>query len=425
MLYHIVERTVNFKFGGPVEPQLFYNREKEINFLLNRLQEIKKGVQHNYALVGPRRMGKSSILRFLQKKLQSIGVIPLIIDCEGREITGHVEPTLESFLGLYGYSIINVYLNSAKTLEKITFKTNDLLTGAKDKIITTMAELLGHVKTMELKTISEYLSFRIELEKTITKPSDKMLMKLMDDTLSLPEKIAQEKKRFFIVMLDEFQCTKSFNKPAQFLDVFRRHVQEQRRVSYVLSGSSIGMMQDILQGSPFGGHIPIEWVNSFDPVTAKSFLKKGFKTAGRKINEQVTEGIVTAVNAHPAYLNWFGEQCCKEVKVKGCITSELVKRFEEKIFEREGLMHVFEEDLRKISPRGGGLLQCFIEMAGHDIHSPTAISKHLPRITPAQVIIDLRRLEKRGFVRRVGRGNYRIVDAMLEKYVRTKVHTTS
>ena len=60
---------LDFKFGGPIEPELFYDREKEVGFLIDRLSKIKAGVKHNYALVGPRRMGKSSILEFIEPKL--------------------------------------------------------------------------------------------------------------------------------------------------------------------------------------------------------------------------------------------------------------------------------------------------------------------------------------------------------------------
>ncbi len=97
---------------------------------------------------------------------------------------------------------------------------------------------------------------------------------------------------------------------------------------------------------------------------------------------------------------------------------------EQKIFEREGLMHVFDEDLRKLSPKKGKIYRTFIEMAGHGLTSPTKISKNMPRTTPVEVITYLKRLEERGFVRRIRRGEYEIVDKMLEKYVTEKVHVT-
>ncbi|MBA3044276.1 hypothetical protein FP804_03975, partial [archaeon] len=113
----------NFKFGGPIEPKLFYNREKEVKFLLNQLSEIKKGVQHNYALVGPRRTGKSSLLQFLQIELRKKkAIIPVVVDCEGREIAERLELTLETFLEAYSGAVIDAYITYAKLGDKIKIR---------------------------------------------------------------------------------------------------------------------------------------------------------------------------------------------------------------------------------------------------------------------------------------------------------------
>ena len=415
----------NFKFGGPIEPKLFYNREKEVKFLLNQLSEIKKGVQHNYALVGPRRTGKSSILQFLQTEIRKKkAIIPVIVDCEGREIAEHLELTLETFLEAYSGAVIDAYITYAKIGDKIKIRLKELVMGAKDKIIAGLAEALGSTKALELKTLSDYLTLRVEFEKLTSKPSEKEVIRFFEDTISLPEKLGKEKNVFFVMMLDEFQYTAKFIRPVHFLPAFRRHVQKQKRVAYMLSGSSIGMMEDILQGIPFGGHIPIEWINSFDNVIAKKFLKDRFKKARRTINDDNIEKIVNITNSHPAYLNWFGEQCCRETVKGEKIIHELIVELEKKIFEREGLRHIFEGDIAKISPRKGKILQTFIEMAGHDLSSPTEISKHIPRTKPSEVIIYLKRLEKKGFVKKQKKGDYKIVDQMLKKYVKEKIHTT-
>ena len=72
----------DFKFGGPIETRLFYNREKEVKFLRSKLIQLSKGIRHNYALVGPRRIGKSSILVLLENEVKRKNLIPVFIDCE-------------------------------------------------------------------------------------------------------------------------------------------------------------------------------------------------------------------------------------------------------------------------------------------------------------------------------------------------------
>ncbi|MBU2617264.1 MAG: ATP-binding protein [Euryarchaeota archaeon] len=417
---------IGFKFGGPIEPDLFYDREKEIGFLLNKLLEIKRGIRHSYALVGPRRMGKSSIIRLLEGRLVEKDIIPIIIDCEGREIAKQAELTLELFLNLWGNSVLDAYFEHARAAEKITIRLKKSIIGTKDSIVLALSEVLGRVRALEIKTISDYLNFRIEFEKATErrKPSSEELMQLFEDTMNLSERIGEEEGEYFIIMLDEFQNVGKFKLPFPFIPAFRRHLQQQKRTTYLLTGSNIGMMENILLGGPFGGHIPIEWVNSFDFDVACSFLRERFAGLSRVIEEDAIREIAKLTNGHPAYLNWFGEQCCKEIGEGERIPIELVWDLGEKIFERDGLMHVFEEYIRKVSPKKGKIFQTFVEMIGHDLTSPSEISKHVVRSTPTEIITYLKRLEQRGFIRRIEEGRYVVVDEMLRNYVKKKIHST-
>ncbi|MBI5253828.1 MAG: ATP-binding protein [Euryarchaeota archaeon] len=413
----------DFKFGGPVEPELFYDREREVEFLIDKLSQIKKGIKHNYALVGPRRIGKSSILYVLKEQMSKKNIIPVLIDCEGREITRQTELTLELFLEFWGSAVLDAYFEHAKLQEKVKVRLSDFIVGAKDRIIAGFAEVLGRTKAFEIKAITDYLSFRIEFEKAAErrKPATEELVKLFEDTVDLAERIAGERGVCFVFMLDEFQEVGNFKRPFDFLKAFRRHLQRQKKVAYLFTGSNIGMMENILLRKPFGGHIPIEWIHPFNSESACNFLKDRFSRLRRTASKEAIEEIVNFTNGHPAYLNWFGENC---VRLGKEITPAIVKILEERIFEREGLMHVFEEDLSKISPKKGKIFQVFVEMAGHDLESPSKISKKVLRSTTSEVIIYLKRLEQRGFVRKLEEGGYEIVDDMLKNYVKRKIHLT-
>ncbi|MEE8167430.1 MAG: ATP-binding protein [Candidatus Hydrothermarchaeales archaeon] len=417
---------IDFKFGGPVEPWLFYDREREIDFLLDKLLQVKKGIKHNYALVGPRRIGKSSILYVLMDKLSEEGVIPVLIDCEGREIKRQAELTFELFLGLWGNSVLDAYFEHAGLQEKIKLKVTDFVVGTKDRLISALSELLGKMKALEIRAVSEYLRFRIEFEKIAVqrKPSPEELVRLFEDTMSLTETISSESGLYFVLMLDEFQEVGGFRRPFDFLPAFRRHLQKQERVAYVLTGSNIGMMEHILLRKPFGGHIPIEWIGEFDYDSACSFLKDRFDRLERVTSHEVINEIVNFTKGHPAYLNWFGENICREVVRGEEIPIDVIKKLEERVFEVEGLMHVFEEDLSKISPTKGKVFQTYVEMIGHDLESPSEISKNVLRSTPVEIITYLKRLEQRGFIRKIGTGRYRVIDSMLKNYVKRKIHVT-
>jgi AAA+ ATPase superfamily predicted ATPase len=414
----------DFKFGGPIEPELFYNREKEIHFLSEKLSQIAKGIEHNYALVGPRRIGKSSMLYILKEKLAKNKITPVFIDCEGREVAKQAELSLELLLELWGNSVLDTCFKKFNLTDKIKIRLSDFVLVAKDKAIAALSEMLGKTRVLEFKAAQEYLSFRIEFEKAtlIEKPKYSELVKLFEDTMNLPEKIGKEKNIYFVLMLDEFQNLGNFREPIDFLSAFRRHMQAQRRVAYLFTGSNVGMMENILLRKPFGGHIPVEWVGAFSYDVAKNFLSQRFKQLGRRIDEEVVHEIVDFTQGHPAYLNWFGEQCCREVGKNQSVQHALVKKLEEKIFEIDGLGHVFSEELNKVSAKKGKIFQTFIEMNAHDLEGPSQISKQIQRSTPTEIITYLKRLEQRGFVRHIGKGKYVVVDKMLQNYVKKKVH---
>jgi hypothetical protein len=415
----------DFKFGGPIEPELFYDREKEVGFLVDKISKIRHGIKHNYALVGPRRIGKTSILRIVEIKLAENKIIPVFIDCEGREIDKQVELSLELMLSAWGSSVLDAFFEHTGLAEKMKVKLRDFIVSARDRIISALSEVLGRTKALEVKAASDYLEFRLEFEKATSarRPSPEELMKLLDDTLDLAERLGEETGRNFVLMLDEFQNVSKFRKPLDFISTFRRHMQAQRRVAYLLTGSNIGMMEILLR-RPFGGHIPIQWIGPFGEEVAGSFLRERFRALRRNVDDKIIDEIVDFTEGHPAYMNWFGEECCKEITRGGRVPLELVRELEEKIFEREGLMHIFEEDLSRVSPRRGKMYATFIEMAGHDLERPSEISKLIARSTTSEIILYLRRLEQRGFVRRMERGRYSIVDGMLKRYVKRKIHTT-
>lgn len=420
------DTLIDFKFGGPIEPGLFFNREKESRFLLSKLTQVEKGIRHNYALVGPRRVGKSSILLFLEDGIDNERTIPVLIDCEGREITRERELTLDLFLNYWGGLILDKYFEKCGFKGKVKIKLGNLASSAKDKVVLALSEVLGQVKSLELKTVVEYLALRIEFEKNTQKDKleSKQLMKLFDDTLTLAEKIGSEKNLYWIVMLDEFQTTGKFKKPFDFLSAFRRHMEHQERVVYLLTGSNVGMMEDILLRGPFGGHVPIEWIGPFDSEIAHKFLHQRFGELKRNIRDDAVKEIISFTHGNPAFLNWFGEQCCREVGENGTIELEIVKKLEMKMFSYEGLAHVFEDELRKISPKKGKVFQAFVEMCVHDLNSPSRIAEKVQRAAPSETIVYLMRLESRGYVRRISEGNYSVVDPVLKSYVKYKFSDT-
>ena len=283
-------------------------------------------------------------------------------------------------------------------------------------MVTALAEFLGRINALEISALRDYLTLRIELEKKSSSEnlSDKELFRLFEETVDLPEKLGAEKNVYFLIMLDEFQEASRFKKPFDFFHALRRHMQAQKRVSYVLCGSNTGMMEVLLR-KHFGGHIPVEWLKPFSAEDSKSFLERRLKNL--IIDDAALSELVDFTGGNPAYLNWFGELLSAEKKV----TLPLVIKLEEKMFGFEGLRHVFVEELSRISRRKSKIFNVFTAMCRDDLSRPSEISKKLSRTSTVEVIIYLTRLEEKGFVRRLGEGQYSVVDRTLKEFVKRNV----
>jgi len=75
---------VGFFTAGPVVGEFFFDRERELAELLDAVRDLKRGVRHYYALIGQRKIGKTSILRELERRLRrEEGLVGSFLDCVG------------------------------------------------------------------------------------------------------------------------------------------------------------------------------------------------------------------------------------------------------------------------------------------------------------------------------------------------------
>jgi AAA+ ATPase superfamily predicted ATPase len=418
-----------FSFGDPIEPPLFFNREKELAFLTGRMLNVKKGVRQNIALLGARRMGKSSLLLTLAGRIKKQGVIPVRIDCEGKAYRDLAIPyTSVAFLKEYYDRAIDAYLEHAPERTKIPVRLTGMLGRAKEAMIAALSSLAGYVQALEIKALKETISFRIEFEKKREHELGREdVMNFFETAINLPERLAAESGVCFAVMLDEFQEIKNFYllRKGDIFSNLRRHIQFHKRVAYVVSGSKVGIMRDILlkRESALGANFYIMSIEPFSQATAVKFLKAGFTSEKRRCDEEAITEVVRFSGASPAYLNWIGLRCVEKTGKGDRITLQLVQSVEEEMLNPTGIAHLFRSDLDRLLKFGkaGWNYRILIEMSAHGLARPTDVA-HAVGITTAQASNYMNRLEQYGFLRRENRGIYSFEDGLLREYIKKKVH---
>ncbi|MBI2183429.1 MAG: ATP-binding protein [Thaumarchaeota archaeon] len=290
-----------FVVGKPVTGEYFVDRESELERLLALVAGVEKGGFSNSVLVGLRRTGKTSILENLAVKLKpNPRIVPMTVNCYGVAAKSRFAKMLVD-MAVISYA--------QKTGDKAYLKR--LVKATKEKA------------RAALKRISEakFSEFSVKIrDREVEEDS------LIEDALGYVESLANEKNVFFIIMLDEFQDIVRWGDDT--LKRIRTVVQGQKRVCYILSGSAITIMRDLVydRRSPFYRQLVEIPVKKLEEKTIKEFLKKRFTSARMRINTSQIEKMITYCDGYPDYVQRLGLALYLALGPGGSITEEEIDR---------------------------------------------------------------------------------------------------
>lgn len=286
----------------PVTGKDFFDREE----ILERLLKTEK----NYALIGFRKTGKTSILFNFRRRVEtSLVSYTYILFSE----------TEYSFLLKFINNILATYLRS-KSIEIKYFEDS--------------LESFNELTRKTVKINPEISDLILQIKDNLGKDISNTFVSLAFD---LPEKLADDK---FIILLDEFQVLANF-KP-RFLDIFRQKLQEQRKTRYIITGSIVGMMKEILENEsvPLFGHFEIIPIGNFDYRTARRFILRNVK-----LNELHLNFLLSFTGGHPYYLSVIMSKMLN----KPLNRSSLIDSIRETLFEPNGELYIyFKETLEEM-----------------------------------------------------------------------------
>jgi AAA+ ATPase superfamily predicted ATPase len=423
---------VKFIFGKPIKSlEDFYDREE---LLKSMLSYIEKG--QSYALIGFRRMGKTSILNVLQQILRERGFLTSFIDLEVKMERGYLDPV--SFLRLYNFSILEDYFNQVG----LFIKLKHLVHETPSKIVLVLSEILGRLKSSSFKVQSPIgsLELHLEFEKVLYENRNRIEIEdmLLENILKLPENLSQEHGKRFIVFIDEFQFIRDLKAWRKgIFHTMRSIYQHQEKTTYIISGSAVGMITDILNSkdAPFYmTFMPIQ-VKPFSQETARNYLYEGFISEGFTVTKNALDILVQNVDGIPAWLSYIGQKCifnANEQKTR-TIDEKIASDVVNKMYEDSLLISEIEKDLTKLrtvtkTPR---ILKILEIMAKYDATSPSEIaqilSKQEGKPIPQSKILQLylERLLQYGYIQKESRGKYIIADPILAQYLKRKQTSNS
>lgn len=273
-----------FQTSHPVSGQSFHDRAAEMEKLVELAKALVAGAGKWLALIGPRKIGKTSMILELGRRVHDVAVIAV----DTQEVS---PPSIEIFRTC-ALRVVDSFLGAefGESLEVRIAMGGD------------GQSLLDRSETFATLPASLKTSIRGLANQPLTDDFARVC-------LDLPERLAEALGRWLVIAIDEFQELASAPKrAADALPLIRSVWQRHRRVAYIVSGSGRSMLKGLIteKHSPFFQHFDVMYVEAFPTDEAVAMLvSEG--PAGHRIPDEVARSAVSVLGGHPFYLQLLGE----------------------------------------------------------------------------------------------------------------------
>lgn len=358
------------KIGKEVVGEGFIDRGEELRKIRGLIQKS------NIVIYGPRRIGKSSLMleaaRRLERKYACIRIdVRRIIPLDHKNFIKHL-----------GLAALEAYTNT----------TGEKLLPFMERVKRQLPELLGRVRV----NIKDWVELSIAPSPDLTG--------FLKRTFEMCEQLSGKAEKDFLLMIDELPglVRLTRGRPDQrdldFLWALRGHMNEAKRVHYLVSGSEVGMMERLCgsREAPFyGSLVPIK-LGGLDRKSSLKFLEEF-------IADKFASTIVEETSCFPLYLQAYA--------TAARLDSKTLEELHTSVFE---LLHLHFRDLENhLSPQQRLILRT---MAFKNIRTTREASKALemPYTTTHS---NLERAVLTGFLQKVGEGRYEFTDPLFPRWL--------
>lgn len=364
-----------FKYGKPVTGTHFFDRSKLKQKTYDFIQ-----MNQSFMLKAPRRYGKTSLVKHVLQQSNreyfygDLQKLPrLAIFNEYLINYAYSRAGISGFVGQVKENVVG-FLRTHKTEVKINLETLELST-----------ELFSNDKTTDCERLI--------------------------NALETTNKIAQELDKVFYVVLDEFQEIKRHScNGSDILEIMRSVIQHHENVCYIFLGSHTTLMTEIFENkkSPFFNFCRKVKLDAFDLDALEPELIDAFKSRGIVFDTIIDlREVLERLNGHPA-----NTMLVMQNIERRAIAMEL------KLVKKEDIEEAFMDALDEMED----LIDHYISELQSKEHLYDVVYRLAngeDQILEARSLYQkFKMLETMGFVIKIGRGKYKIIDGLLEEALR-------
>jgi len=393
--------------GKPVPAAVLIDRDEIVNKLVKDISNSR--IHPSFALLGYRRIGKTSILLKVKEELERRQLVVVYFDVKERA----TDP--EGFLRDLEEELLSAYSNHLGGFQKVALKASGLPRAIAQKVI----DLVSSVE-----------SFGVELSPDGTimpkiklgDKSEEDFAKLFRSVFKTADVIAERAKKRVVLIFDEFQDIlrlKEYKGLKNVLDLYRGALQKRGNVCHIISGSRVHMLRSIFEepGSPLFQHFTSETIGDLDESYATKLFSSVVENreigVGKEELRKSGKKIFSLVGGHPYYIILLAEAWDGK--------SSLENTFERLIAAPTGSLYIYAnyviaEDLGKAT--GGPMLNKIVRVIAQE-GKPMESSEIARKVGKPQNYIQsyLRHLSDYDVITRVDRGVYRLVDNVISQCI--------
>jgi AAA+ ATPase superfamily predicted ATPase/Holliday junction resolvase len=376
-----------FQTTLPVVGFEFRDRTAQLARLAHATHKLSLGKPHWVALLGPRKVGKTSLLLEAARRASTPVLFAIFDAFDHVPVTGEV-------LRLIVLRVIDRVF-SADCGQSLEATIDDdgyraLLAGSPrfSKLPPDLRQLLLGLRQLELTPLTT--------------------ARMLD----VPERLAAGLGLRLVVAIDEFQelAALKVGRPAtDVLPMLRSVWQKHRHVSYMVAGSARSLMTDLVasQRSPFFGHFELIEVGEFGAGDAVDLLMDS-----ANVSRELAVLAVKTLGGNPFYLQLLGEQLTGLAMPRD--EHALKEALSRLLFHRTGRLALyFEAELARVVGRSSTFL-ALLEQLARNPARPVDLQKALK--LPSSTVVNY--LGRLGDVIRVREdGLWELSDRVMAKWL--------
>jgi AAA+ ATPase superfamily predicted ATPase len=265
--------------------EVFTDRVHELSILTQASADLERGRPHHIALFGLRRIGKTLLCQEHMRQLSVQGrVLPVYMNLEG--IGASPELFVQRYVGLTCFWAIARGEGSVEPYMR-----------AIDLLQTPAAGI-----TVALEAI------RFMVDSLGREASDPGA--LLHLAFDFPDRLAAALGQPIMCFLDEFTELSSLSRFPQVgnpYKIFRSVIQQHSHVGYVVTGSAITAMEQMVRDHESPLFLQLRAVE-LPPLTAEDTQTLTTKIIGQSLNSAAQAGVYTYTNGHPFYVTALAER---------------------------------------------------------------------------------------------------------------------